>query len=246
MPMPAPHPVEDLARLLAGGLLDLLYPPVCVLCHQMGTAPLCTVCRAQWKAVPVPFCGACAAALPPSGRCARCAAEPMASLTAVRAAGCYEGRLREAICALKYRKRTALAAPLAEFLAEHLLANSEWWASVDVIVPVPLHSSRMRSRGFNQAELIAHGLSRRMGIPMEPNALSRIRNTRPQVRLRASERAANVSGAFGRPSVQALAHRHVLLVDDVVTTLHTLEECASVALGAGAKSVKACGVARDN
>lgn len=246
MPSPPTNPVAGLARLLAGGLLDLLYPPVCVLCGQMGAAPLCAVCRAQWKPVPAPVCGACAAALPPSGQCARCAAEPLASLSAVRAAGCYEGRLREAICALKYRKRTSLAAPLAEFLAEYLLAHSAWLASVEVIVPVPLHPSRMRARGFNQAELIAHAVSRRTGIPMAPNALFRIRNTRPQVRLRASERAANVSGAFGRPSVQALAHRHVLLVDDVVTTLHTLEECASVALGAGAKSVKACGVARDN
>lgn len=239
--MENPRPIWQ----LTAGLVSILYPPVCLLCEALGAAPLCAACRARWRPVKPPYCARCAAALAASGRCHHCHSRPYSSICSVRAAGDYEGRLREAVCALKYRKRSALAAPLGDFLADRLTADGEWWAAVEVIVPVPLHPSRMRARGFNQAELIARRLAERTNVPLAPGALQRIRRTRPQVRLPASERAANVAGAFGRASPHTLANRHVLLVDDVITTLHTLEECARVVLGAGAKSVRACGVARD-
>jgi ComF family protein len=157
-------------------------------------------------------------------------------VTLARAVGRYEGSLRAIVHALKYGRRATLARPLAVRLRA---CGQEVLAGADVVVPVPLHRSRQRQRGFNQAGAIA----RHLGLPMV-DALRRTRRTPSQADLPASRRHANVRGAFVLVPGASLADSIVVLVDDVSTTGATLNACAAVLLTARAREVRALIVAR--
>lgn len=162
-------------------------------------------------------------------------------LQAVVAAGAYEGGLAQAIQALKYRHRRRLAATLGEALAA---AARTALVEAGVLVPVPLHPTRYRGRGFNQSELLGRELSRRLGWPLEARSLRRVRPTKSQAKLGLQEREANLFGAFAaRPGWQA--PERVILVDDVYTTGATTSACAAALLAAGAKRVDVLALAVD-
>lgn len=114
----------------------------------------------------------------------------------------------------------------------------------DVIVPVPLHRSRLQSRGFNQAVLLGKLFSSRLSIPMLAGGLIRIRPTRPQIDLSAEERRNNVKGAFAASGSDGIMDKRILLLDDVMTTGSTVDECARVLKNAGAVSVTVVTIAR--
>lgn len=155
----------------------------------------------------------------------------------------YEGPVREAVQALKYRGVAALAAPMASLMARYLREEPP---GADFLVPVPLHSLRRRLRGYNQSELLARELSAGLGLPLAARALARQRSTPPQARAAGeSERHANVAGAFEgrRADVEG---RKVLLVDDVMTTGATLDACALALREAGAARVHALTFARED
>ena len=181
--------------------------------------------------------------------CAHCTAG-QGEVSRARAIGGYDGALRDIIHALKYGKRPSIAPRLGRLMRQH---GADALADADIAVPVPLHWSRRRWRGFNQAELLAAQL----GLPIG-HVLRRVRRTRPQVALPARARQANVEDAFAlrRPdrwhwpgwlrlheaaTVDGLT---VVLVDDVCTTGATLEACARVLRHAGAKEVRAITAAR--
>jgi ComF family protein len=197
-----------------------------------------------------PWCAACglpfltfaAPPAPASGgrpeRCAACAAAPP-PWDYARAAAQYVDPLRIALGAFKFHGRRALARPLAGLLVEQCGAALP--ADVEVLVPVPLGRARERERGFNQAALLAEGVARALGRPAR-DWLARTRATPPQSELGAAERRANVRNAFhARPAV---AGRHVVVVDDVLTTGATVAECARVLRKAGARAVGVLTVAR--
>ncbi len=124
-----------------------------------------------------------------------------------------------------------------------LLAESIGFAT-DVIVPVPLHPSRLRERGFNQAEIIGQAIALTRNVKMETKAIQRVTPTSPQSRLPLPERRANVSDAFSPgPRSASVRGRRVLLVDDVVTTGSTLGACAVVLRSCGATSVNGAALA---
>jgi ComF family protein len=152
----------------------------------------------------------------------------------------FDGHIRHAIHALKYRRVAALAEPLGDALARFWLAAP---APISAIVPVPLHPARQRERGYNQAELLARRVSRATGAPLRANGLRRTRATAVQMTLHAAERKANVADAFAaEPAVVRGAD--VLLVDDVCTTGATLDACAVVLKAAGAGAVFGLALAR--
>ncbi|MCL4534984.1 MAG: ComF family protein [Bacteroidetes bacterium] len=164
----------------------------------------------------------------------------MSALQGLRAAFFFDGPLRQGIHRFKYRGVRSLAAPLAQLLLPTLDALP--W-SFDVVVPVPLHPARQRQRGYNQSVLLAAELGRQRGLAVVTSAISRTRNTPPQMELSAAERQANVAGVFaGRPG--ALDGQRVLLLDDVGTTGSTLDACAMGARQAGAAEVYALVLAR--
>jgi ComF family protein len=157
-------------------------------------------------------------------------------LAGLRIVAHYEDPLRTAIHAFKYRGQRGLAQPLGKLLAAH----ASGLASRDaVIVPVPLHASRQRQRGYNQAALLAAVCASQLAIPVEMRGLRRTRATRPQVGLHAAARHENVAGAFTATprGARALAGKRVLLMDDVTTSGATLEAAARALHQAGAASV---------
>jgi ComF family protein len=154
--------------------------------------------------------------------------------TASYAAFVYGGPLADAIHRYKYRDRSDLAPVLGSLMAERAV---RWRGRVDVVVPVPLHWRRRRSRGYDQAALLAVAVARSLRLPARLRALRRVRQTKSQVELPHEERRKNVAGAFEARGI-AIGSR-VLLVDDVRTTGATLEAASSVLREAGAREVHA-------
>ena len=154
-----------------------------------------------------------------------------------RAVGGYDGALRAIVHALKYEGRRSLAQPLAELMR---IRGADMLTGADWAVPVPLHPSRRRERGFNQAA----DLARHLGVPVR-RALRRHRATQAQTGLPAARRHGNVRGAF-RPTraARGLAGSTVLLIDDVSTTGATLDACARVLKELGVREVRALTAAR--
>jgi ComF family protein len=168
-------------------------------------------------------------------RCPRCRRNGT-SISRGRAIGEYAGSLRAIVHALKYDGRRSVAKPLAARLAVH---GADVLEGADLAVPVPLHRSRQRSRGFNQAAEIA----RHLPLPVQ-HALKRVRATPSQTDLPAARRHANVRDAFALRRGTDLKDRVVVLLDDVSTTGATLNACARVLLNGGADEVRALTAAR--
>jgi ComF family protein len=158
----------------------------------------------------------------------------------IRSVAYLEGVLREAVHWFKYRGRTALAMPLGDLMATYWMQHP---MPADIVVPVPLHVTRLRERGYNQAALLACAMARQVGLVINEQALTRQRATAPQVELSARQRKENVHDAF-RCSGSELIGKQVLLVDDVCTTGATLEACAVALYEGGASGVWALTLAR--
>ena len=169
-------------------------------------------------------------------RCPRCR-RGRPSLDRARAIGAYDGVLRAIVHALKYEGRRSLARPLAMMMRDR---GAEILAGAACVVPVPLHPSRRRARGFNQSV----DLARRLGLPVR-HALRRVRATAVQTTLPAAQRHRNVRGAFAATRVaRTLRGATVVLVDDVCTTGATLDACARTLKEAGVVEVRALTAAR--
>ncbi len=222
-------------------LLDLILPPRCGGCRRVG-AWLCSRCRARIRRLEEPLCRRCGRELPSVREECGCARR-LASLARLRSAAAYEGPLEVAVQRFKYAGWRRLAAPLAQLMAERVVVEglaARW------IVAVPLHPARQRQRGFNQAELLARELRRRLTIAAQPpGALERIRATPPQVGRDRLRRLDNVRGAF-RWRGHGLSGEPILLVDDVATTGATLDACANALRAAGSGPVMGISVARVN
>jgi ComF family protein len=152
----------------------------------------------------------------------------------------FDGTLREAIHHFKYSNLQDLATPLGQLMGDY------WKQSplpAEIIVPVPLHTDRLRERGYNQAALLARELGRSSGLSVSESSLTRVRATRPQVDLSAQERKENVRDAFHCPGTE-LKGKRVVLIDDVFTTGATLEACSIALRQVGACSVWALTLAR--
>jgi len=227
------------------GFVDLLFPPKCLVCGAHGSVDICEICKQGFANLEPPFCQRCGVTT--DGRrefCDDCHSGAGWYFAQARAAGHFSGPLRQAVLALKYREKRRLGGPLGAYLAAYLSSKPFDSIVPDIIVPVPLHRSKLRDRGFNQAQLIAQEVSKAISIPMAENILKRNRRTQPQAGLYAEARIANIRDAFSAARSPQIDGKTVLLVDDVITTMHTIDEAARVLVDAGAKSVLAVSVAR--
>ena len=226
--------------------LDLVFPPLCPVCEGMlGTDrrdPLCGACWEGLERIAPPWCRCCGAPLGIEGLCGACRSR-RPRFAYARAALLYGGLAREAIHAFKFGGRRGLAYPLGDLLAG-LGVSALPGAAPEVLVPVPLHPRRARERGYNQALLLARRVERAWGVPAAANALQRVAPTQPQTDLDAAARRRNVRGAFAVRRPELVAGRHVVLVDDVLTTGATAGECARSLIRAGARTVGVITVAR--
>jgi ComF family protein len=141
---------------------------------------------------------------------------------------------------MKYSDRPGLSRVLAPYVA---MALTSMEFARPLLVPVPLHAAKLRERGYNQSRLLSEEVGRLTGVEVAPGALVRRRNTRSQAGLDGDHRHDNVRGAFAVPCGAAPAGRHVILVDDVMTTGATLGECARALKGAGITEVTGCVIA---
>jgi competence protein ComFC len=217
-------------------LTNLFYPQRCVGCSRRASDVLCRGCFEALPFVGLPFCGRCGAptAFEVYG-CGECRNRNF-GFEGARAPLRYEGVGKELVHALKYRGYLRIV----EKVMAPIMAGSLNDARFDVVVPVPLHRSRLVKRGFNQAELMARRLAERINAPVL-DKLKVVRRTRDQVELSADARRANVAGAYS--SRGPIAGR-ILLVDDVFTTGATLSECAEILRKAGGKEVHALTLCR--
>ena len=240
-----------LGRGLAGlgrFVLDQIYPPGCVACGAPLAADnaLCAACFAGLVPISAPFCPVLG--LPfdsdkgPEARSAEALADPppFARARAALAYGEVAGLL---VSRLKYGDRVELARFCARLMAG---AGQEFWPADPVLVPVPLHPSRLRFRRYNQSMLLAHELGRLTGLRVDPHLVRRDRKTRQQVGLSGTGRLRNVQGAFSAHPrlLERLAGRSVVLVDDVYTTGATVKAITRVLLRQGAGQVDVLTFAR--
>ena len=230
-------------------LFSLVLPDECRVCgdplKKVSRIPVCPKCLAAPEPLAAEYmCAACRAPftspwpLDEHGLCGLCR-RGAHGFDAAYSYGFYEGTLRELIHLFKYGKVHTLAAPLGRLLALAYPRDQRF----DVIVPVPMHWRRRWDRGFNQAELLAEVLGKRIGVPV-CRAARRRRATPPQAGLTGARRRENVTRAFSVRKAEAVQGRRVLLVDDVLTTGATVSACALALKRAGAKHVAVITVAR--
>jgi ComF family protein len=225
-------------RLDIAGLLDLVLPRACVSCAApMGEGIVCGVCWSRMPALRSPQCERCGHPRG-EGPCTYCPLLPP-YVRAVRSAFWVPHPVASAaVHALKYDGWSATAEGMAA-----RMSRLPWPRDViderAAVVPVPLSSTRLRERGYNQAGLLARPLAQRWGLPVLEDAIERTRHTVTQTKLTPSERSTNVHGAF-RVTDGALARisgAHIMLVDDVLTTGSTLNAAAGALFDAGARIV---------
>jgi competence protein ComFC len=218
-------------------LADLFFPQRCVGCEDRARDLLCRECFEALPRIGRPVCARCGAPTAfETFVCDACKGVDF-GFESARAPLRYEGVGEEIVHALKYRGYTRVAGALA---APLMLEVLERGIRFDAIVPVPLHRSRLRRRGFNQAELLARGLAAGINAPVS-DTLQVVRRTLDQVELSAAERRANVEGAY---AVRGRIRGRILLVDDVFTTGATMSSCAATLLQVGAEEVHAISLCR--
>lgn len=227
--------------------LDFVFPPRCPACAgRTARVALCEVCTAAIAPARSPLCPRCGESFPGSGpdhRCSRCLRRAP-HFGRARACALYctdrHSPLIEVLHRFKYGRDVTLAPVLGDFLAEHCPLPDDH----DLVIPVPLDLERLRWRGFNQAVALARVLAARRRRPLHPMALQRCRVTPPQVGLGDDQRRRNIAGAFAVRDRTAVRGRRVLLVDDVMTTGATVDECAKTLRRAGARRVDVAVLAR--
>jgi competence protein ComFC len=229
-------------------IVSLLYPPICTVCSTVIGAGeyLCRGCEKKTTRIVSPFCARCSepfeGAITSQFTCANCAHRTIhfdAAVAAYRSRGTVRGIIHD----FKYGRQIYLRHLVARWLCAALDDPRLRSHRFDVIVPVPLHSTRERERGFNQASLLAELLAAHVSIPSRP-LLERIRCTTTQTALDRTERMENLHNAFRLRKNANVRGLRVLLIDDVLTTGSTLNECARILKGAGAISVHAATAAR--
>jgi ComF family protein len=230
------------SELFYDAVLTLAYPQVCVICgRSVEQRRFGVACEACWKGTRIfadeeRICLKCG--MPDQERCGRC--EELA-FTAARAAGMYEGALRESVLLLKrqpYLPRYVGSLLELAVMCEPLSCSTR-------VIPVPLHPKRLRTRGFNQASIIGQTVSKALKRPLDEVSLVRVSTTEKyRAGMDTKGRRDTVAGAFRVAHPRLIAGESILLVDDVFTTGATISACAEALINAGAESVFVLTIAR--
>lgn len=202
-------------QILVESMKDLIFPPVCGHCGRVDEK----------------FCLPCLNAL--ENAAVELHLEKISPTFLIASSGLHADILQNAVISLKYDRGFAVAPLLAARICT-MLAQLNW--TIDIVAPVPLHTSRLQERGYNQAKEISSKVAEQLTLPHQPEALERIRNTRSQVELNRTERLLNMGDAF-IAQANMVSGKTLLLIDDVFTTGATLSACAAAALAAGASNV---------
>ena len=230
--------LHDLVDKLARPVLDLLFPMTCGGCGKSGKL-ICESCVNVLPPLTAPYCPLCAQ--PGLSQLCQWCTSKTPSFDGIRAPYLMEGVVREAIHSFKYRNVFAAKGELATLLAGYLDYRP---LPGDVIVPVPLHPRRLRSRGYNQASLLSRELGKLIGLPVNESLIARVQDAHSQARSASrQERQENVSDSF--VSIGDARGLSAILVDDVVTTGATMSACAAALKAGGAEAVFGLALSRE-
>ncbi len=227
--------------------LHFIFPPLCPLCKDVvdGENTLCPTCWPHIEFIADPCCDQCGlplatASLHEKEKCISCLQHHF-SFTQNRSAILYTQTSKKMILDLKHGHKLSIAPLLAQWMVRsgHKLIEKS-----DILIPVPLHWTRLLKRGFNQAAVLTQHIGKKTNTPYLLNTLKRVKRTPSQDGLSASARQKNVHHAFIVPNPQDIRGKSLLLIDDVMTTGSTLEACAKVLIQSGAKCVRTLTVGR--
>lgn len=224
-------------------IMDILFPQnACCICRQPGRfgsrRPWCNNCCDEMVDMQsaLPICDHCGKYLENgTGLCSECSQKPP-QFTIARAVGPYDEPYRIAVKVLKFLGRKYLAKKMGDMMTEVLQSEPRYWP-IDMIIPVPISQGNLRQRGFNQTELLARQIARRLKLNVGNDILVRIKETPSQRELTKEEREKNLLCAFEIKDKTKIYRKNILLVDDVYTTGSTIRECTRVLLEAGAGGV---------
>lgn len=224
--------------------LDLLFPPRCLHCQthldemEKGSW-LCLTCENHIIIYTTIFCSVCGARLPENKKiCHKSSSYLLAAATK------YDGPIRSLIRQFKYHGWPSLSKKIRKYL-EKYIKNSNLTAKNYLIIPIPLHSDKLKERSFNQAELLSVEIADLLGLKMNKDVLTRIKKTSAQAELKDYEkRKDNLAGAFGIEHSEQIAGKNLILVDDVFTSGATMNEAVRVLRKAGAKKIIAFVIAK--
>lgn len=224
-------------------LIDLIFPPRCIICKNKSRKMICGACLSKVKFLKPPICSICGK---PKDRyfaedlCEDCVKGDVPFAMA-RSVVLYDGVIKEAVHKFKFEGKKSLASPLGRFLVTYLKQGDIPTGEIELIMPLPLSRQRENQRGHNQSKLLAEEISGCCLINLDNTSLKKIRDTTPQFELSRKERLLNVKGAF---RCAPLAGSNVLLVDDIYTTGATVREASSSLKAAGAGKVYVLTLAR--
>jgi ComF family protein len=231
-----PVMLTNALRSFGRSILDFALPPRCAGCGVVvsDVHSFCTDCWGQIDFLGETGCGTCGLPLEATEAvtCGPCLAQPP-RIARTRAAVAYGDLTRSLAIRRKYGRKVAISRTMARYMGPQVARRDD-----PVLVPVPLHRTRLWTRGFNQSALVARELSRRLDLRSEPLALKRVKRTPALKGMSASQRRKTVSGAFTVRDKAVVAGRTVVLIDDVLTTGSTAEACARTLQRAGAARVE--------
>lgn len=238
--------ILPMLKELCGGFLNLVYPINCHICRNKldpdNTYHLCIECLSKIRLNPPPYCRGCGRSFAGTDICNECRLNKH-HFDEVYSAGLYEGVLKECVHLFKYNRklvmRKLLGKLLIDFARSHI--NME---KFDFLVPVPLSGVKLRARQFNQSEMLAGEMNKVFKLPVVNNRLKRVKITPSQIELPRKKRLKNVEGAFAVHGNSYFKDKNILLLDDVLTTGATVNECARILKSAGTNSVAVLTLAR--
>ncbi|MGD9568197.1 MAG: ComF family protein [Sedimentibacter sp.] len=234
----------------ADSFLELIYPEknTCFICEDydesIGSKYICPHCEKLLKKIEPPMCSKCSKPINYSSStnlCQECSSEER-HFEMSKSLYAYEGLIKKSIYSYKYYNKPYFYKLFGRLLVSFMLSTN--YTNFDCIVSVPLHSSKMRKRGYNQSELLAKYISKKLDIPYV-DALKRTKKTLKQSEQSRLERRKNLKDAFAiKKTAQKIINSSVLLVDDIYTTGSTVDECSKVLMNYGASKVYVITIAR--
>jgi ComF family protein len=219
-------------KAIAKNLINLLYPRYCESCKKSMAAD---------SAAPV--CVSCAGRIKKNAHAQSESKDAGRHFTIARSACIYEGILKELIHSFKYKGKITLAEALSSYMIEAASSDEALTCGINAVTFVPMQDNLISKRDYNHSQVLAGRIARALGLPLV-DVLKKIRRTRPQNELSREERLTNLIGAFGIRDKRQTAGLKVLLIDDVMTTGATFDECAKILMENGAKEVRCLALSR--
>lgn len=217
-------------------ILEFLYPTTCIFCGKICKSGICDTCRRKVPYIREPRCKRCGKPihLKEEEFCFDCRRRKF-SYEQGRSLWLHKEPVQSAIYAFKYKNRRVYGEVFAKEMAQRFESWIDLW-EIDLIIPVPLHKKRRRKRGFNQAQILAEELGRRLHIPVDASLVIREKDTTPQKELGQGNRKKNLKKAFRlvKPSVK---DKRILIIDDIYTTGSTIDSMAEILKKAGVEKI---------